>query len=195
MPTNKIILGLVGEMAAGKSTVTQYLKEHYSAVTFRFSDMLRDILDRIYVEPERHNLQILSTFIRQNYSEDIMSKVIAKDVQNSSARVIITEGIRRPSDIVYLSQLPGFHIIAINTDERTRYERIVQRRENPDDANKTWEQFRAEGQQESEQKIKEIAARADFMIDNNGTTEELHKQVEKIITEINLVILAKARIH
>ncbi|OGH64755.1 MAG: hypothetical protein A2821_01205 [Candidatus Magasanikbacteria bacterium RIFCSPHIGHO2_01_FULL_41_23] len=182
---NKIILGLAGEMAAGKSTVTEYLKEKHNAVTFRFSDMLRDILKRIHVEPERANLQSLSTFVRQTYGEDIMSKVIAQDVAASNASIIITEGIRRPSDIVYLRKLESFHMIAINTNERTRFERIIQRHENPDDAQKTWEEFQAEGQQESEQKIKEIAAETDFTIDNNGTKEELFAQIEEIIKKIN----------
>src|SRR3990167_6977571 len=189
---NKIILGLAGEMAAGKSTVTEYLKEKHNAVTFRFSDMLRDILKRIHVEPERANLQSLSTFVRQTYGEDIMSKVIAQDVAASNASIIITEGIRRPSDIVYLRKLESFHMIAINTNERTRFELIIQRHKNPDDAQKTWEEFQAEGQQESEQKIKEIASETDFTIDNNGTKEELFAQIEEIIKKlINVLIKIK----
>lgn len=183
---NKIIIGLVGEMAAGKSTATEYLKEKHLAVTFRFSDMLRDILKRIHVEPERSNLQSLSTFVRQTYGEDIMSKVIAKDVDASSALIIITEGIRRPSDITYLREVPGFHIIAINASEQTRYERIIKRRENPDDATKTWEQFQTEGSQESEQKIKEIAEIADFKINNDGTIEDLKKQLDEIAIKLGL---------
>lgn len=185
MPTNKIILGLVGEMAAGKSTVTQYLKEKYHPTTFRFSDMLRDILRRIHVEPNRLPLQNLSTFLRQNFGEDIMSQVIALDVTNSPAEFIITEGIRRPSDVSYLRELPGFYVVAIQADERTRFERITKRRENPDDAGKTWEQFQTDGKQESEQKIKEIMAAADFTINNNGTEEELFGQVEEILKKIN----------
>lgn len=183
---NKIIIGLVGEMAAGKSTATEYLKEKHLAVTFRFSDMLRDILKRIHVEPERSNLQSLSTFLRQTYGEDIMSKVIARDVDASNALIIITEGIRRPSDITYLREVQGFHIIAINASEKTRYERIIKRRENPDDATKTWEQFQTEGNQESEQKIKEIAEIADFKINNDGTIEDLKKQLDEIANNLGL---------
>src|SRR3989338_2015109 len=110
---NKMILGLVGEMAAGKSTVTQYLKEKYGAVTFRFSDMLRDVSKRLYLEETRGNMQLLSTVLRQNFGEDLMSKVLAKDVEKSPHPIIITEGVRRPTDITYLKELPGFHLIAL----------------------------------------------------------------------------------
>ena len=180
----KIIIGLVGEMAAGKSTVTEYLKAKHGAVTFRFSDMLRDVLKRVHIKNTRGNLQLLSTVLRQNFGEDLMSKVLAEDVGAATNDVIITEGIRRPSDITYLKELPGFHLICLNVDERERYERIIARRENPDDQNKTWEQFQAEGKQESEQKIKEIAATAKFVIDNNTTIEQLFAQIDQTIQKI-----------
>jgi dephospho-CoA kinase len=180
----KLILGLVGEMAAGKTTVTNYLKTKYNAVSFRFSDMLRDILIRLHLPENRHNLQTISTVLRQNFSEDIMSKVLALDVEKSSHNLIITEGIRRPSDITYLKNLQNFYIITINANERVRYERLTNRSENPDDQNKTWEQFKEESAQESEEKIKEVASQANFTVDNNKTIEELYKQIDSVMKKI-----------
>ncbi|MEK7644076.1 MAG: AAA family ATPase, partial [Patescibacteria group bacterium] len=90
---NKIIIGIIGENASGKTTATDYLKEKFGAVSFRFSDMLGDILKRLYLEHSRSNFQTLSTILRQNFSEDIMSRVIAEDVNNSAAILIITEGV------------------------------------------------------------------------------------------------------
>lgn len=176
----KIIIGLVGEMSSGKSTITEYLKKKHRAVTFRFSDMLRDVLNRMHLDHTRQNLQTISTILRQNFSEDIMSRVLALDVKESNAPLIITEGIRRPSDIVYLKALPGFHLVAVHADEKIRYERIVTRGENPDDATKTWGQFQHESQAEPEQKIKEVMKEAPDMVDNNGTIKELYKQVDAL---------------
>lgn len=184
MSEQKIILGLVGEMAAGKSTVTQYLKEKHDAVTFRFSDTLRDLLNRLHLEHSRANMQVLSTLLRQAFGDDILSKNIALDVTASSAPFIITEGIRRPSDIAYLKALPGFRLVAITADARTRYERMTKRSENPDDQSKTWETFQAESNQESESKIREIMGSADATIDNNGSTEDLYKQIDMIIEKL-----------
>lgn len=180
----KIIIGLVGEMASGKSTATSYLKEKYNAVTFRFSDMLRDVAKRLHIEQSRANLQNLSTVLRQNFGEDLMSKVLAADAAESTHDFIITEGIRRPTDAVYLKELPGFHMVALAADERTRYERLKLRSENPDDQTKTWEQFQADGKQESEQKIKEVAASAEFTIDNNGSKENLYRQLDEIVAKL-----------
>ncbi len=178
----KIILGITGEIASGKTTITEYIKKHHGGVSFRFSTMLRDCLKRIHVEESRENLQHLSTFLRGQYGEDLMSKVIAKDVEAATNALIIVEGIRRQSDVAYLKELDGFHLIAVDADLRTRYERIIQRSENPDDQGKTFETFQAEQSQESEGKIQEIMEEAEVVINNNGDLDALYKQVDSIIS-------------
>ena len=189
----KIVLGIVGEMGAGKSTITQYVKEKYGAVSFRFSDMLTDIAKRLYIEPNRPNLQMISSMLRQTISQDIMSKVIMQDAASATAPIIIVEGIRRPSDITYLKELSNFCLIGLTANERLRYERVCLRSEKPDDQTKTWEEFQKEGLAEAELEIKNIKAEAQFQIDNNGTEEELISQVEKILTELGLSHEADAK--
>jgi len=179
----KLIIGIAGEIAAGKTTVSDYLKEKYGAITFRFSDMLSDILDRLYLPREREQYQILSKALRQNFSEDLMSKVLTKDVQTSEHNLIITEGIRRPTDVTYLKDLEGFVMIALNVEPKTRYERLLTRGEKADDVTKTWEEFEREDNAESEQKIREIKEDAQYNIDNNGSIEELYAAIDTIIAE------------
>ncbi len=145
--------------------------------------MLRDILERIHIEESREHLQILSTSLRSLFGDDLMSKVIAKDVAQATDDIIIVEGIRRPSDVTYLSELPGFHLVGITADMRTRYERITARSENPDDQNKTWETFQEEQAQESEGKIQDILKEAEIIIDNNGDLNTLHTQIDAIIQQ------------
>lgn len=175
------VIGLIGEMAAGKSTATDYLKKNFGAITFRFSDALRDVAKRLGIEDTRANLQNLSTALRQAFGDDLLAKAMHAAVQNSSAPLIIVEGIRRPADMLYLKKLPQFKLIYLQVDERTRYDRLKLRRENADDATKTWEQFQTDGAQESEQKIKEIASEAEVVIDNNHTLDELYARLNTIL--------------
>ena len=180
----KIIIGIVGENASGKSTLTNYICEKYNAKSFRFSDILSDVLTRIHTENSRENLQKLSTTLRQQFGEDILSKTLALDMTTSSAEVTVTEGIRRPSDIAFLKELPGFVLVAINTDMRTRFERLHTRGEKADDATKTWEDFLIDANHEAELQIKEIAATATITLDNNTTKENLFAQVNSFMIEL-----------
>jgi dephospho-CoA kinase len=180
----KIILGLAGEIASGKGTATHYIKEKYNGSTHRFSTMLRDVLDRLYIEQTRESTSTLSTILRQNFGEDIMAKVIFHDVKNDSNMIVAIDGVRRKADIKYLKELPEFKLIYIEATMENRYERIHVRGENADDNQKTFEEFKHDHERETELQIKDLGSIADFVIDNNGTIEELFEQVDKIIGEL-----------
>ncbi len=177
----KIILGFTGLIACGKGTATQYLKEKYQAETFRFSTMLRDVCSRLYMEHSRENLSGISTVLREFFGQDLMAKVMAKDVENSQAELIVVDGIRRMEDVKYLRVLPNFKLVSIESEMKIRYQRLLKRDENSDDQNKTWEQFQADHQLETELTILDTMKAADIVINNDGSLEDLQKQLDKLV--------------
>ncbi len=179
----RIVLGLAGEMASGKGTVSEHLAKTCNTSQHRFSTMLRDVLDRLHLEQSRDNLQHLSTMIRKTYGEDTLARVMAEDVKNDDSEVVVVDGVRRLDDIKYLKELPEFKLVYIDVDLATRYERIIQRDENIDDQGKTFEQFVEESKSEAELQIAGLKEFADIVIDNNGTVDELHAQVDKMIED------------
>ncbi|MBI4992720.1 MAG: AAA family ATPase [Candidatus Magasanikbacteria bacterium] len=184
MTNKKIVFGLVGDLAAGKSTVSKYLREKYNINSYLYSTPLRDILKRIYIEESRENLQKLSIWLRENFDQQILGKIIARDVENDGNEMIIADGIRRPSDIAQLEQLPGFILIYITAEPHLRWQRQTNRNQNAGDAQKTFEQFMRDEESEAEKPIKELGGRAKFTITNNGTETELYQQIEDIIKSI-----------
>jgi len=76
----KIILALAGEMGCGKGTLTKYLVAKYDAEVYRFSNPLRDILDRMHREKSRDTMQQLSTALRQIFGDDVLSEIILADI-------------------------------------------------------------------------------------------------------------------
>ena len=181
MENEKIILGLVGEIASGKGTTYNYLSKKYDVGYHRFSTILRDILDRLHKEINRENMQKLSTILRENFEQDILAKVIAKDVKNDQHKIIIVDGVRRFADIKYLKKIKGFKLVYVTADIEKRYERVIKRFENSDDETKTFDDFKKEDKQESEIEIGKVGKQADIRINNNNSFKDLYKQVEKII--------------
>jgi dephospho-CoA kinase len=179
----KLIIGFVGDLASGKGTVCKYLKEKYGINAYRYSTMLRDILKRVYQPDSRNNMQLLSRILRENFGQDLMSRVIAEDAINDQERIVAVEGIRRPTDIIYLEKMPEFHLIYITAESKIRWDRLVKRKENPGDAEKTYEQFLADEQAEADRLIKELGGRAESVIINNGTFDELYAQVDRLISQ------------
>ncbi len=177
----KKILGFTGLISSGKGTACKYLVKEYGAVSFKFSKILRDILDRAYLPHSRDNLVKISILMRETFGQDLLAKIIAKDIKDTDSELIIVDGVRRPDDIKYLKDIPGFKLVAVDTDEKIRYERLIQRTENTDDKTKTWEEFLEDHKKETEEYIPELIKNADITITNNTSLEELHKQLDKIV--------------
>lgn len=177
----KIIIGLVGEIACGKGTVVKYLAEKHGASTHRFSTILRDVMDRLYIEHSRETLQQTSSMLRNTYGENILAKVMDGDTKNDAHEIIVVDGIRRIADIEFLKENPDFKMVFIDVSLEKRYERIVRRNENADDKNKTLEEFKLDAQREAELTIRELRDYADVILDNNGTEEELENKIEDLL--------------
>lgn len=170
-------------MAAGKDTSANYLKEKHGASVYSFSTMLRDLLKRVYLEPTRDNLIKMSECVRQTFGEDTMAKVMAQDAASDTRDIIAVCNIRRMADIEYLSKLPNFVLINIFADIKTRHTRLNLRREKPDDATITFEQFQKDHLRSTEQSIAEVASHAIEKIDNNGAPEELYKNLDNLVAK------------
>jgi dephospho-CoA kinase len=141
-------------------------------------------LDFIAIEQNRDNLMALSTFLRQQYGEDILARAIAKSVIETTAKLVVVDGIRRPMDIKYLRPIPGFVLVAIEASPEIRYQRSVTRNENPGDDQKTYEEFLEDHHKETEAAIPEVMSQANYQLDNNGSLTALDEQIDKIMEKI-----------
>ena len=145
---------------------------------------MRDILKRINVEMSRTNLSAVSLCLRQTFGEDLFAKVIANDAKNANSEIVVVDGVRRLADIAHLSKIEGFHLIAIEADSKIRHERLVKRGENVGESEKTYEQFMADHQTETELTIPEVMAKADLRINNDGSFEDLYRQIDELVAKI-----------
>lgn len=181
--SGKPIFGFVGLLASGKGTAVQYLAERYQASTFRYSTILRDLLGRVYLEQSRDNLIKISECIRATFGEDILAKAIAGDAKRAVANLVVVDGIRRLADIEHLLRLPNFVLIEIFADAKVRYARLVERGENVDDTAKTYEQFLKDHERSTEMSILEVIPQAVERVDNNGTLQDLYRQLDNLIVK------------
>jgi dephospho-CoA kinase len=177
----KLIFGFVGEIASGKGTSCDYLVNAYKAGYHRYSTILRDVCDRLFLEQNRNNLQTLSTVLRRAFGQDLFAKVMAAEVNKDKAKIVCVDGIRRPQDIIYLKKLPNFILVNIFADMEKRYDRIIERAENADDKQKTFNQFKTEHQNENEITIRKVAKQANEKIDNNGSFDRLYAQLDDLV--------------
>ncbi len=185
MKKKKIVIGLTGQIACGKGVIKKFLISEYQASDYRFSTILRDVLIRLHVEQSRENIQKMSTLLRQTFGEDILANVMSKDIKSDDHHFIVIDGIRRLADIKHLREVPGFFLVSVEASEELRHQRVVERNENPGDDKKTFADFIKDQNEESESEIPKTMAAADFIIDNNGSWDQLWDQIHILVKKIN----------
>ena len=185
----KIVIGLAGRLATGKGTVTRHLVEQYHADKTRSSDPLPATLDIFSIPQTRHHLDALSTFLRTTFGEDIIAQAVKRYLAQSTAQVVIFDGVRLLVDVEMIRSFEHSLFIFTDTDQRIRYERSVGRNENVGDDTMTFEEFCVKDSDEPQQQIEALKEYADIVLDNNGATGELSDQLmQKVDTRIDALL-------
>jgi len=181
----KIILAISGDLAAGKNEMTSYIKRKHSGYAYRSSEFLRDILQRMDLPETRENMQKLSTVVRKDFGEDIISHVAAYDLRKVKNKIIAINGVRRFSDLDCLRKYSRVNLIYIKSEFENRFERIKKRLENKDDKTKTLVNFKKDHKREAERQVISLQKKADYIVENNGTLKDFYSKIDEIIKVID----------
>ena len=182
-----MIIGIAGTLAAGKGAVVEYLKskgfKHYSS-----SAILKEILTERGLPLTRDYMSPLADELMTQYPGGILSLSLEK-AKKEGAVDFVLEAIHRPSEAHFLRSLGG-KVVGVDADVQKRFERTVARRDGAKDQ-VTYEEFLAHTLHEDEGKgvtgshIRAVLDEADAVVMNNGTLEELHAEVDRVLVKIS----------
>lgn len=184
MSDKKLVVGLVGRIASGKGVVSGHLQEKYGAVEHRFSKILTDLFDRLYLPHKREYFQALGASLRKELGPDILVNALREDIMESGAEVIVVDGIRYWNEVEMVKGFPVSVMVAVTAPQELRYERIKGRSEKDGEQSITFEEFQESELMETEKLIDDIMAKADYRIENTGSVEDLKKRVDEVVSEL-----------
>ena len=176
-----MIIGITGLPGAGKGTAAAYLVEKYGVKSYRFSTPLRDILNRVYQPITRRNMQELARILRELFGKDVLGETLLKDLEKERSPLAIMEGMRYQDEYNILKNNPSFKLVAVEVPFDIRLQRIRERGENEDDTTLTPEQFAKQHEHETERGIADLIKFADYHVDNSGSVDALHQQLDAIV--------------
>lgn len=179
-----MIIGISGMPAGGKDTVAEYLEgkgfKHIS-----LSQILREILTERGLEINMENLTRVGNSLKNEFSESYLAELALKRINIKEDYLI--SSIRQPGEIDFLRQQEGFKMVFVDADIKTRFERLKSRGRTGD--SETFEQFQEAERKMSDGKsggmnLYECKRRSDFVINNDGTLDDLYRNTDKIVDEI-----------
>lgn len=178
-----MIIGLTGTLGAGKGSIVDFLVKkgfkHYSVREFLIEEIKKTGL-----EINLDNMVYIANKLRaENSPSYIVEKLYEKAKEDGGDCII--ESLRAIGEIEALKNKGDFYLIAVDAEVRTRYERAILRKSESDDISfekfVQVEQDQMESTDPNKQNLKACIGMADVKIINNGSLEELEKDVEEII--------------
>ena len=184
MSEEKIIIGLVGETGSGKDTVANHIHKSYGLPMLRFADPIKKMLALLVDHPSKEDHAWLYGVLKDRFGEDVLHHALRRQIASLDDRAVLVNGLRMPKDEQFIRSFARNSIIYITAEQKTRWQRTLGRGEKADDE-QTFEEFaRFEATAETEKAVPQIGSRADFVIENNGTLDELLARVEEVMQSI-----------
>lgn len=137
----------------------------------------------------RDSMVIVANELRAHYDASYIVEQLYEQAKISGKDTII-ESIRALGEVEALKGKGAFYLFAIDADPKMRYERAVLRGSETDKI--SYEEFISNEEREmqnedpSKQNIAKCIQLADFVFNNNGTIESLHKEIEETLTKLQI---------
>ncbi|OGG78249.1 hypothetical protein A3A36_02125 [Candidatus Kaiserbacteria bacterium RIFCSPLOWO2_01_FULL_52_12b] len=180
-----MILGVTGINGAGKGTVVEYLVQkgfkHYWVREFLVEEIKRRGL-----RVDRSSMREVANDLRQKHGPSYVIETLYARAQDEGTNALI-ESVRVLGEANFLKD-HGVTLIAVDADRKVRYERVVARSSETDKVDfDTWvkEEEREWANTDAwDMDVVGVMKLADFTLQNNGTIEELHAQIDEVLKQI-----------
>ncbi|MCH8821809.1 AAA family ATPase [Patescibacteria group bacterium] len=180
-----MIIGVVGPLGAGKSSIVEYL-ENKGFAFYRLSDVIREKSGRGHLD--RESLQNLGNELRKKYGLGILAKEVWKKIKFKNERIVI-DGLRNPGEVSFFRKKNYFYLVSVIADKDIRFQRLKKRasvrdpktkKEFLDNENRDLKDKERFGQQ-----TKDTMKFADFEIINNGSILQLYQKIDSVLKSIH----------
>ncbi len=182
-----MIIGITGTDGAGKGTVVDYLVEKKRFVHYGARQLWVEEINRQGLPVSRANMRITANELRKKNGNDFLVTAYIARMKEENTENAIIESIRATAEAKTLKSHGGI-LLAVDADQKLRYERVVGRASASDAV--SFEDFIAHEALEMNdpdpngmQKAA-VMTLADYTIMNNGTLYELTIEIEKVLSKI-----------
>lgn len=177
------IIGLVGPIRAGKSTISKILAEDFGYLPASNSALLGSILDRMQIEKNRNNLGKLGNSIFEVLGNDALAHFRIRTLGSTN---IVVDGIRYEDEVKAYSSVPSFLLIAVDSDQTFRLARVnAKSGQDKDPGLTSLSDLQTMDEARSELQVPRLMEMAHIRIPNNGDFDNLRALVHRFMDDIS----------
>ena len=177
------IIAIVGMCGSGKSVATEMLENELGYKKVYFGGVTMEKLKEANLEVIPENEKMIREGLRRDLGMGAFAKILLPRIKEyANEGNVVLDGLYSWDEYKILNEeLDNIKMIAVITDKNIRYERLAIREVRP----LTREQAKNRDIAEIENSAKGgPIAYADYYVLNNGSIEEYHNRLEKILKQI-----------
>src|SRR3989344_315123 len=133
-----MILGIAGTDGAGKGTVDKYLVNKKGFVHYSARAIWVEEIEKRGMESTRSNMRLIANEFRSKQGNDFLITYYLKKIEVERPENTVIESLRATAEAVTLKEHGGV-LLAVDADQRLRYQRVQARRSSSDAV--SYEQF------------------------------------------------------
>lgn len=174
------IIALIGMPGSGKDIVVQLLKEQLDFDYIRMGDIIIEETKKRGLSISDQNVGSVANSLREEHGMNAIAKLCLDTILNSQQNTIIINGIRGIEEIKYFkNHLDDIMVLGIHSSPKIRYARLIKRNREDDIQNE--DEFHKRDERELKWGIAEAYILADEIICNQGTIDELKKEISDFL--------------
>ncbi|NVK56823.1 MAG: hypothetical protein HWE26_14555 [Alteromonadaceae bacterium] len=180
-----LIIGITGQIRAGKSTAATYLESHFGYKSIPNAQVLQKILSALGLPLKRELLAATGDALFAELGRGIIARARVAEVQSTnsfdtSTRYVI-DGIRYLEELDVYRTLPSFKLIALEATDKERYQRTLDSDNTTKDGNISLDNFMSLNLAQSERYVPQLINAADFNIKNSGDMRQLEHNINSAL--------------
>lgn len=186
----KLVVGMVGENGAGKSTFAKSLIDLLGSKNCKIvksSDILIETLNLWGIPSTRINLQKLAQAMVE-IKPGALTDAVRNRIKTIHADVVIFDGVRWFSDEDLIRSYSRNLLVYVTASPEVRFNRLKNRNEKIGENNLTRERFALEEKMPTELQVPEIGSRADITINNDVLGELLQDKINQFYKQITTAL-------
>jgi len=191
-----LVIGITGTLGAGKGTLVDYLVHEKGYQHFSVRQFLIQEIEQRKLIVNRDSMTKVANELRQKHHPAYIIEKLYEKASMQGNRAII-ESIRTPGEVAFLRNEGNFFLLAVDANPKVRYARIQTRASETDQvdydtflSNETREMTTTDP---NKQNLSKCIQLADFRLNNDGTKEQLLKQMETVLNQISSEETTKAK--
>lgn len=180
-----MIVGVVGQLGAGKDELVHHLEKKYNARAVSTGDIVRQTAQRENVPESRNGLQRVAKEYLEERGPDYFARKAIERVEKGTADLYVVSGLRTPADVRTMRERyrDDFVLACVDvTHPMARFERLQKRNERRDP--ESLDEMQKQDREEDELfELDNVMEMADVTVNNDGTLGAFHRSIERRLVQ------------